>query len=258
MPDLDSVPTSKVYCAHVQYKILPGKREEYARGMDATQGTFYRQQPGCIAYLFGLDMHDENVVLGTAIWSSKVLFESLPKDPKDLEKLNAARQPFRDLLDGTYQEALVVHETKGTYGTTNHDAGFEKDLGWDAIMGEDFKVPDPSQVPTNDLFLLQGTIHVQSGKATEFAKGMEAVQGTFYRSQPGCIEYRIGLDENDENTVLISVIWSSKEDFENNPRDPEDLKNLNKARALFMKMLDGPEQEAMNIRCSSVTFGNVA
>lgn len=78
------------------------------------------------------------------------------------------------------------------------------------------------------------------------AKGMEVVQGSFYRKQPECIEYRFGLSA-EKNVVIITVLWSSKEDFNACPSDPNDLKRINEARAPLMKMLNGPKEEAMSM-----------
>lgn len=133
---------SNVFCANVQYKVKPGKAQEYTRGMDATQGRFYRQQPGCIAYVFGLDSKDKNMVLGTAIWSSKELFEPLPRNLQDLEKLDAARGPYRAMLENSPRESMSVCQSKVTFGKTESDDGVAQDLGWDAIMGSDLFVAD--------------------------------------------------------------------------------------------------------------------
>jgi hypothetical protein len=52
-------------------------------------------------------------------------------------------------------------------------------------------------------------------------------------------------------------LWSSKEDFSKCPSDPEDLEKLNKARAPFMMMLDGPPEQSMKNRFTKVTFGKL-
>lgn len=252
LPDLSGVPESKVYVNFVQYKVKPGKAEEFARGLEAVQYQFYRKQPGCISYVIGLDGTDENIVLGAAVWSTKEDFESLPKRPEDLEKLSAARAPYRDLLDGDFETC----ETKVTFGKCDNDEGFREDLGWDDVM-KSAVTDDPSKVPRNDIFMLQGTMKTQPGKAEQVAKGLELVQAQFYRKQPGCIEYRVGLHASEPDTCVAFVLWSSEEDFSKCPTNPEDLEKLNKARAPFMMMLAGAPEQSMKNRFTKMVFGKL-
>ena len=61
-----------------------------------TRDAIYRQQPGHILYAFGDCQQDE--LLGFHVWSDRKLFDSLPQDPNDLEKLSQCRQPFMETI----------------------------------------------------------------------------------------------------------------------------------------------------------------
>lgn len=176
--DLSSVPSSDTYLGLVAYKIQHGRAKEFAKGIDATQGKFYRSQPGCIAYMFGLSRQDEDTVLGTAIWSSKDLFESLPKNPKDLEKLNLARFPFKALV-----ENMSIVETSVTFGIGHQkhsEATSEaKQASFDEIMGTYGRSSVLPAVPESNVYTVHVEMKTQPGKGEEVARGLEMTQGRF-------------------------------------------------------------------------------
>lgn len=179
--DLSSVPSSDTYLGLVAYKIQHGRAKEFAKGIDATQGKFYRNQPGCIAYMFGLSRQDEDTVLGTALWISKDLFESLPKNPKDLEKLNEARAPFKALV-----EDMKIVETSVTFGIGHqkHAAAGDtksgvKTPGFDEIMGTYGRRSVIPAVPESNVYTVHVEMKAQPGMGEEVAKGLEATQGRF-------------------------------------------------------------------------------
>jgi len=255
--DLSSVPSSDTYLGLVAYKIQHGRAKEFAKGIDATQGKFYRSQPGCIAYMFGLSRQDEDTVLGTAIWSSKDLFESLPKNPKDLEKLNEVRAPFKALV-----EDMSIVETSVTFGIGHqkHATGTtaatseDKQASFDEIMGTyGRRSVLPAAAPESNVYTVHVEMKAQPGKGEEVAIGLEATQGRFYRTQPGCHAYQFGISASDEDTVVGVAIWSSKELFDSLPKEEKDLEKLNEARAPYMKMI---EDQGIKSRDTTITFGN--
>lgn len=178
--DLSSIPSSDVYLGLVEYKVKPGEAMEFAKGIDATQGQFYRHQPGCLAYVFGISSADKDTVLGTAIWSSKELFYSLPKNPKDLEKLNDARAQYKALV-----EDMRIAETNVVFGVGHNKhpepaAGEEQDtFKWDEVMGTYGRRNVVPNIPQSNVYVVHVEMKAQPGKGEEVAKGLEATQGRF-------------------------------------------------------------------------------
>ena len=178
---LSSVPTSDVYLALVEYKVQPGKAKEFAEGIDATQGCFYRKQPGCLVYMFGLSNQDHDTVLGTAIWTSKALFDSLPKNLRDLEKLNEARAPFKSMV-----EDVRIVDTGVTFGIGhqkhNVKTADEEPEGWDRIMGTYGRRSVLPAVSESNVYMVHVEMKAQPGRGEEVAKGLEATQGRFCKN----------------------------------------------------------------------------
>lgn len=180
--DLSSIPSSDVYLGLVEYKVKPGKAMEFAKGIDATQGQFYRHQPGCLAYVFGISSSDKDTVLGSAIWSSKELFYSLPKNPKDLEKLNEGRAPYKTLV-----EDMRIAETNVVFGVGHskhpEDAADSAEVHgkfkWDEVMGTYGRRNVVPNIPESNVYVVHVEMKAKPGKGEEVAKGLEATQGRF-------------------------------------------------------------------------------
>lgn len=249
----DEIPISKVFLMLVEYKVKPGQALDFCEGMDSTQGRFYRSQPGCIVYTMGVCAENPNVVLGLVIWSSKELFDALPKDPHDLDKLNAARLPYRDMLDGDEAPATRITMSSLTIDAEKHlplPVSEEAAATWDLTM------KDVHNPPTNALFMTVAELAVKPGQAVLAAKGLDATTGRFYRHQSECLLYLFGIDDS-SSKVLAATVWSSQEAFYKQPHHADDLVKLEHARAPYCALLDDSIPDTRRARSTKVMVGSI-
>ncbi|WP_339810767.1 putative quinol monooxygenase [uncultured Imperialibacter sp.] len=91
---------------------------------------------------------------------------------------------------------------------------------------------------TNTKYGLFGKLKAKPGKGDELiAILMENAQTD--SPMPGCLQYLIGKDPDNEELILISEVWETKEDHANSLK----LESVRAAIARAMPLLDGmPEK----------------
>ncbi|MEQ9376966.1 MAG: putative quinol monooxygenase [Imperialibacter sp.] len=91
---------------------------------------------------------------------------------------------------------------------------------------------------TNPKYGLFGKLKAKPGKCDELIAILMESAGTDIR-MPGCLQYLIGKDPDNEDIILISEVWESKEDHANSLK----LESVRAAIAKAMPLLDGmPEK----------------
>jgi len=103
-------PMTSLVMAVVEYKTKDSKAEAVAKGLDATQGEYYRQFPDCLVDLHGVK--DPNTAMSVVVWTSQEEFEAQPGNPA----LDEVRAPFRAMLDGTYKDAVRIRSSSQIVG----------------------------------------------------------------------------------------------------------------------------------------------
>jgi len=103
-------PKNSLFMAVVEYKTKDNKAEAVAKGLDATQGEYYRQFPDCLVYLHCVK--DPNTAMSVMVWTSKEEFEVQPDNPA----LDEVRAPFRAMLDGAYKDAVRIRSSSQIVG----------------------------------------------------------------------------------------------------------------------------------------------
>lgn len=236
-PDISKLPLpSSVLIACGQYRTLPGKAKDVACYLDATQGRYYRAQPGCIHYGHGVAAEVDDVALSYAVWSSKELFLSLPRHKEDQAKINEARAPAMKWIEGgSFDKGATYFITDQTYtGTTtappDDDATFPT---FDEIFSKEHPV-DPSKTIDSDIFMSSAKVIDNNNSILNFCKGIEATNGDYYRNREGCLCYGIGIVEDDSdlnsrNTAILFCLFDSKARFDALP-EPFDVELLTKNR----------------------------
>jgi quinol monooxygenase YgiN len=91
---------------------------------------------------------------------------------------------------------------------------------------------------TDNKYGLFGQLKAKPGKGDELmAILMEST--TADTGMPGCLQYLIGKDPDNEDLILISEVWETKEDHANSLK----LESVRAAIAKAMPLLDGmPER----------------
>ncbi|CAD5283309.1 MULTISPECIES: putative quinol monooxygenase [unclassified Imperialibacter] len=91
---------------------------------------------------------------------------------------------------------------------------------------------------TNSKYGLFGQLKAKPGKGDELMAILMESAGTDIR-MPGCLQYLIGKDPDNEDLILISEVWETKEDHANSLK----LESVRAAITRAMPLLDGmPEK----------------
>ena len=87
--------------------------------------------------------------------------------------------------------------------------------GWQSLVSEqpktdiDLSCSSANVVQPSGVFLAHSLYECQPGQAKRVAQIFEATQGRYYRAQPGCLVYAIGLSREDpENQVICTTAWA--------------------------------------------------
>jgi hypothetical protein len=246
-PDVTKMKENTLFVSCGQYKTLPGKASEVARIMESTQGKYYRAQPGCLHYIHGVALDREDLAMSISVWTSRDAFFSLPKDPSDLEKLNKARSPAYELMQGGSLKTAGSHfMAYKSFGPPVEAPPLSaKFPNFDEVFNE--RGPSVDAVEKKELYVLQSRIRVQPGKLEEACRGLEATNSNYYRGKNGCIFYAFGVGDPDhyaKDSVIGTCIFDRKELFDALPSTPEETSKLVEARAPFYAMMDGSVEEA--------------
>jgi len=88
-----------------------------------------------------------------------------------------------------------------------------------------------------------GTFKIKEGKRDELISVLlEAAKGV--STAKGCRQYLISKDTKDENTVIVTEIWNTKEDHDNALKAEGAMELISKA----MPLMDGkPESKVLEI-----------
>ena len=199
-----------VYFGCMKVPFQEGTRDECVKGFEASMGKFYRHQPGYIYYLFGACQQDPNALLGLHVWSDRQLFDSLPTDPDDLAKLSQIRQPYMERIAGPPTAFTAQHSVGDISALPTPKDTLQAPPSFDEIMGVNFH-PNLATVPRNQLYFQIQQVKTLSGKAHEYAMGMDQNRGSLFRKQDACLLYLSGI--MDDSTALFCSVWESKQAF---------------------------------------------
>lgn len=238
-----------VFVSCGQYKTLPGKAHEVARIFDSTQGKYYRAQPGCLHYIHGVALDQEDLAMSISVWTSRDTFFSLPKESSDLDKLNRARSPAYELMQGGSLKTAGTHfMAYKSFGPPAVEAPppSAKFPNFEEVFGEEGPSLDAAE--PQECYVRQSRIRVQPGKLEEVCRGLEATDGAYYRGKEGCVFYAFGVGDPDhfaEDSVVGTCIFDRKELFDALPLTADETNQLVEARAPIYAMIDGSFDEAL-------------
>lgn len=204
---------ASVYFGVNKVSFKEGTRDESLKGFEATMGKFYRKQPGHILYVFGACQQDPNALLNLHVWSDKALFDSLPQNAQDLEKLSTCRAPFMATIAEPPTGFITKHAVGNDIAAWLPSSDPMPDStpeSFDSIMGgaADSFQADTCGIVKSDLYFKMKQCRTKPGKAEAYAEAMDSGMGKMYREHQDCLLFLAGVV--DEETALFCTLWNSK------------------------------------------------